>query len=249
VSKQLHGTPIDFEPNLLDQFSSKDRFGFFYNNFIASEKSYVEDKIANAISHGRVLNVGCGRHGTERTLFPRPQYEIVGVDVSEESLRILNDKKLYDALFKASICSLPFASESFDIVYLRLVLHHLVYPLNILAPGLEECFRVLRRGGILALVEPNSWHPIGALMNIAHMLGIDRHIHGTDDDIALSPLMLRRYLLQFSSNTSTHVVTYSWRRLPIPLQTLINRLDRGLKSIAARAPYFGHTLMMIGQKR
>jgi SAM-dependent methyltransferase len=249
MAEQLHGTPIEYEANLLDRISSTTRFSFFYRNFIAREKSRVEEQITQVISHGKVLNVGCGRHGTERILFPRPQYEIVGVDISESSLRILHEKKLYDALYKGSVSSLPFIDESFDIVYLRLILHHLVFPENLVARGLEECFRVLRRDGILALVEPNSWHPVGALMNVAHLLGVDRHVHGTNDDIALSPLMLYKRLSQYSSRISTHVVTYSWRRLPIALQACINHFDSASDKLLAKAPYFGHTLMMIGQKR
>jgi SAM-dependent methyltransferase len=208
----------------------------------------VRRDIRSIIPQGKVLNVGCGRHGTERAFFPKPHYQIVGVDVSEESLRLLAEKHLYDALYKASIASLPFADESFDIVYLRLVLHHLVYPKNLLASGVEECFRVLKRGGVLALVEPNSWHPVGALMNVAHRLGVDRRIHGTDDDVALSPLALRKILRRFTPEISMHAVTYNWRRLPIRLQRWICQFDAASDRIFPNAPYFGHTLLVISRK-
>jgi SAM-dependent methyltransferase len=244
----LHGTPIDNEDNLLDRFSNEERLGYYYTNFLATEKSLVNEKITDVIPRGKVLNVGCGRHGTERSLFPSPHYEIFGIDVSDESLQILQAKNLYNSVFQASISSLPFSPDSIDIVYLRLILHHLVYPNNIVGEGIDECFRVLKKGGILALIEPNSWHPIGALMNIAHKLGIDLYIHGTDDDVALSPLMLHKQLSRFGSSISSHAISYSWRRLPISLQFVIDRLHSSLRGPSEKLPYFGHTLMMIAQK-
>lgn len=246
--KSLHCTPIEREVNLLDGLSRHDRLRYFSDFLLESEQGLVKDKIASVVPRGKVLNVGCGRHGTERTFFPADDYEIYGVDVSYESLQILRDRNVYDGILKASITSLPAASGSFDVVYLRLILHHLVYPHNLLEDGLRECFRVLRPGGVLALVEPNSWHPVGAMLNVAHALGLDMYIHGTDDDVTLSPLKLRRQLARHGRHLSTHAVTYSWRRLPIPVQSFCNRMHRRLGKFNDKAPFFGHTIMMIAVK-
>ena len=240
---------LPLDKSLLDRISNQERFAHYYDSFVAAEKALISDRIFPCVPHGRVLNVGCAANGVERTLFPVSHYEIFGVDINAEDLRNLQQKKLYDGLYRANIVSLPFHQNSIDIIYLRLVLHHLVYPDNILRKGLQECFRVLRSGGILALVEPNSWHPVGAAMNAAHKLGFDMYIHGTDDDVALSPLTLRGIVMPYSSQVSGHAVTYSWRRLPIPLQTYIDRTQRRLRIILERLPYFGHTLMMIAHKR
>jgi SAM-dependent methyltransferase len=158
------------------------------------------------------------------------------------------EKSTFDYVFRGSITSLPVASDSFDVVYLRLILHHLVYPKYALEDGLRECFRVLKPGGMLALVEPNSWHPVGALMNLAHALGLDMYIHGTDDDVALSPRALRKMLSNSASDVSTHVVTYSWRRLPIPIQEVCYRFQHVVGKFSTKVPYFGHTLMMTAVK-
>jgi SAM-dependent methyltransferase len=242
-----HSTPI--ADSILDKLSRRDRFQHYYNNLLATEKRLVEENIAPIIPRGRVLNVGCGGNGTERSLFPLSCYDIFGADVNEKDLRILQTKRLYKALCKADIASLPFASNSFDIVYLRLVLHHLIYPRNILDEGLRECFRVLKPGGILAMVEPNSWHPVGALMNLAHRLGIDLYIHGTDDDVALSPSMMVNRLSPHAMYVSAYAISYNWRRLPIPVQRIVDRCHTSLKTISSRCPYLGHTLMMIARKR
>lgn len=237
------------EDNLLDRVSRRDRFEHYYTSFFATEKTLVKENIIRHLPRGMILNVGCSSIGTERRLFPTSDYEIYGVDINRESLKILQSKKLYGALYNATISSLPFGEGTFDIIYLRLVLHHLIYPENVLAKGLEECFRVLKTGGILALVEPNSWHPIGTLMNIAHLFGIDLYVHGTDDDVALSPLMLRRILALYGTDLSTHVVSYNWRRLPIFCQNFIDFFHSHVKNPSDKLPYFGHTLMMLARKR
>ena len=244
----LHGTPIENEDNLLDRFSSADRLDYLSKNFFAVERALVAEKVATVVPRGIVLNVGCGRHGTERDLFPKPNYAIYGVDTNEESLKILAERHSYEGLAKGSITSLPVPSAAVELVYLRLILHHLVAPRNLLAEGLRECFRVLKPGGMLVLVEPNSWHPVGALMNLAHALRLDLYIHGTNDDVALSPLMLRKRLSTFASDISTHVVTYTWRRLPISVQRVCNRIQSRMGGLSERVPFFGHTLMMIAVK-
>jgi SAM-dependent methyltransferase len=244
--KQKSSFPQD--GNLLDRLSTQKRFAHYYGRFVDSEKALVSENIIDVIPNGKILNVGCGQSGVERTLFSTTGYRIYGVDVNAEELQILRDKKLYDGLYRGSISSLPFGDNSFDIIYLRLVLHHLIYPDNILSEGLRECFRVLRSGGILALVEPNSWHPVGAMMNLAHRLRLDLYIHGTDDDVALSPLHLQRILGQYSERVSIHTVTYNWRRLPIALQACVDRSHVTLRTVLDKLPYFGHTFMMVAHK-
>jgi SAM-dependent methyltransferase len=244
----VHGTPIEKDDNLLDRFSSGERLDYFAKTFFAVEKALVAEKVTTVVPRGNVLNVGCGRHGTERILFPKPNYAIYGVDTNEESLRILANQRTYEGLAKGSITSLPVPSAAVDVVYLRLILHHLVAPRNLLGDGLQECFRVLKPGGMLVLVEPNSWHPVGALMNLAHALRLDMYIHGTNDDVALSPLMLRRRLSLFASDISTHVVSYAWRRLPISVQELGGRMQARMGRLSEKVPFFGHTLMMTAVK-
>ncbi|HEX6251461.1 MAG TPA: class I SAM-dependent methyltransferase [Gemmatimonadaceae bacterium] len=244
----VHGTPITNYDNLLDRLSSGERFDYFARNLAAAEERLVAAHVRTVVPSGVVLNVGCGRHGTERSLFPPDRYGIFGVDVSEESLRILHAGGTYEGVLGGSITQLPFPDACADVVYLRLILHHLVAPNYLLHDGLAECFRVLRSGGVLALVEPNSWHPIGAMMNLAHHLKLDMAVHGTDDDVALSPRKLRAELAPYSSRISMHAMTYAWRRMPIGMQAFVGRLqDRG-RRLTERVPHFAHTLFVAAVK-
>ena len=69
------------------------------------------------------------------------------------------------------------------------MLHHVAY-----AGPLEPCFaearRLLRPGGALVAIEPNIYHPIGAALSLANRAGLGVRVHGTPDDIPLSPRRL-----------------------------------------------------------
>ena len=79
-----------------------------------------------------------------------------------------------------------FEPGSFDVVLYRLVLHHIAYQ-GSLAPVFEEAARLLRPGGALVAVEPGSLHPVGVGLALANALGLGTAVHGTPDDIPLSP--------------------------------------------------------------
>ena len=86
---------------------------------------------------------------------------------------------------------LPFEPASFDVVLYRLVLHHVVYQ-GPLGPVFAEAARLLRPGGALVAVEPGLWHPVGAGLALANRAGLGPAVHGTPDDIPLSPRTLTR---------------------------------------------------------
>ena len=79
--------------------------------------------------------------------------------------------------------------RSFDVVLYRLVLHHLVFQ-GPLAPVFSEAARLLRPGGALVAIEPGLWHPVGLGLALANEAGVARAVHGTPDDIPLSPRRL-----------------------------------------------------------
>jgi len=96
--------------------------------------------------HGRALDVGCG-HGIRSELMAkhRPGVEVLGIDRSSELLELVNAKTSLSnlAFQKADLYELPFADQSFDFIYSRLVFMHLTDPLA----ALNELKRVLKPGG------------------------------------------------------------------------------------------------------
>src|SRR2546423_3090147 len=113
------------------------------------------DEFADA----RLLEVGCGM-GTDLLQFARGGAKVTAVDLTPRSIEISRKHlELYDQLgeFAISDCEyLPFAAESFDVVYSNGVLHHTPDT----ETAIREIHRVLRPGGLarVMLYHRNSWN-------------------------------------------------------------------------------------------
>ncbi len=59
-----------------------------------------------------------------------------------------------------------------------------------LSPCFSEAARLLRPGGALVAIEPGLWHPVGLGLALANRAGVASAVHGTPDDIPLSPRRL-----------------------------------------------------------
>jgi len=120
-------------------------------------------RLAKIRPEARVLEVGCGSGGLLRRLAVQARL-VVGVDLSEEGLRLAR-VRIPDAsctlLIRAGATALPFEAASFDAVVAQHLLEHLPDPIE----GIREWRRVLRPGGLLALVTPNALFPDPSLFH------------------------------------------------------------------------------------
>ena len=228
--------------NLLDRHSRPETLQVHYDQEYRRERALLDRRLP--LDGGDVLSVGCGWH-PGRHLFPKPAFRMTGVDLDEATVRHLLESGELDAGTAARAGELPYEPASFDVVLYRLVLHHIAYqgPLD---PVLEEAARLLRPGGAVVAVEPGRWHPVGAGLALANRLGLGPWVHGTPDDIPLSPRALLRSTRAAGLEPELHTVTYGWRRLPPAAQWALHRLDP-LGSWRVVAP-FGHTLMLIARR-
>ena len=151
-----------------------------------------------------------------------------------------------DEAFVGHAGRLELPPRSFDVVLYRLVLHHLAFH-GSLEPYFAEAARLLRPGGAMIAIEPGLWHPVGAALAVANRLGVAAAIHGTPDDIPLSPARLVADARAAGLAPELHAVTYLWRRLAPALQASLAPLD-ALGSRPRAAP-LGHTLMLIARRR
>jgi SAM-dependent methyltransferase len=108
------------------------------------------------LSRVRALDVGCGP-GTSHS-FLAPLGELVGVDKSEQLVAAARRRHPEREYVVASGDSLPFEDASFDLAFAVCVLHHV--PVGERRAFVEEVVRVVRPGGLLAILEHNPWNPL-----------------------------------------------------------------------------------------
>ena len=108
----------------------------------------------------RVLEIGCGL-GEISALLAKSGAEITAFDLSRNSVLTtrrranLNGVEEQIALTVAAGEALPFADESFDVLFGKAILHHLDVNLSS-----DQLARVLKTGGKAAFVEPMGMNPI-----------------------------------------------------------------------------------------
>jgi len=226
--------------NLLDRVSRRSTLESNYEHMMDRERQLVEARLE--LEGGDVLSVGAGWH-PGRHLFPAPAFSLVAVDADPERAAGATSSGRADRAHVGRAGSLDFLpSRSFDVVLYRLVLHHIAFQ-GPLAPCFTEAARLLAPGGALVAIEPGLWHPVGLGLAVANRTGLATAVHGTPDDIPLSPRRLLAEARAAGLAGELHAVTYSWRRLAPALQRVIEACDRiGSRS---RAAAFGHTLMLI----
>jgi SAM-dependent methyltransferase len=228
--------------NLLDRLSKSATLQVHYDHMMSRERRLVRQA---GIEGGDVLAVGAGWH-PGRHIFPAPAFRLVAVDADPGRVAGLKQSGRADEVHLGWAGRLELADESFDVVLYRLVLHHIAYQ-GPLSPCFVEAARLLRPGGSLVAIEPGLWHPVGLGLQLANRTGLATSLHGTPDDLPLSPRRLCFEARGAGLEAELHAVTYAWRRLPVPVQRLVQPLDE--LGSRRRAAAFGHTLMLIARKR
>jgi SAM-dependent methyltransferase len=232
-----------YEPdNLLDRRSDPATLQLHYDHEYRREREVLDRRLG--LAGGEVLSVGCGWH-PGRHLFPSPAWRMTAADLNPAMVEHLVGAGEVESGVAGRAGELELPPASFDAVLYRHVLHHVVFQ-DPIAPCLEEAARLLRPGGALVAIEPSLWHPVGGGLELANRAGLGTLVHGTPDDVPLSPRRLLREARAAGLEPELHAVTFSWRRLPRAAQRAIHRLD-GLGSRPRLAP-FGHTLLLIARR-
>lgn len=228
--------------NLLDRHSARATLELNYAHAQARERRLLDRHLG--ITGGRALSVGCGWH-PGRHLLPAPAWHLVAADADPAKVAGVLQTGRADEGHVGYAGRLGLPAGAFDVVLYRLVLHHLAYR-GPLAPCFAEAARLLAPGGALVAVEPGLWHPVGAALALANRAGLATRIHGTPDDIPLSPRRLCAEARAAGLRPALYAVTYAWRRLAPALQRALWPLDE-LGGRPRLAP-LGHTLMLIARR-
>jgi SAM-dependent methyltransferase len=178
----------------------------------------------------RVLEVGVGL-GTDFVRFGRAGAKLSGVDLTEASIdlvrRRLDLEGLRANLQVADAEALPFADESFDLVYSWGVLHHTPDP----EKALSEVRRVLgpRREARVMLYSRRSWVALGVRLRYAVLLGrpwrqsaslLAEHVESPGTKAYTQP-ELERLFSAFNRVSYTRFLTPYDRRVGGPLVDLL----------------------------
>ncbi|MFW9793698.1 MAG: class I SAM-dependent methyltransferase [Candidatus Thorarchaeota archaeon] len=95
-----------------------------------------------------VLDVGCGTGNNTLLLAESTSARVVGLDISLGMLQKASAKMKHIPLVQAPADSLPFASNTFDFIFMTEVVHHLPDP----GSSIEEIYRTLDKTGSLCIV-------------------------------------------------------------------------------------------------
>jgi len=127
----------------------------------------------------RVLEYGCGL-GEVCVLLAKSGAKVTGFDLSPVSVAVARQRAAINHveadidLVVAPGERLPFADESFDVVFGKAILHHL--DVN---AGMADLARVLKPGGKVAFAEPMGMNPILNFIR-AHVPYPHKHPRGAD---------------------------------------------------------------------
>ena len=228
--------------NLLDRLTSRSMRERHDRQVMRRERQVLARRLP--LPGGDVVSVGCGWN-PGRHLFPAPAFRLLGIDSDPERVAGVLSAGRADEARVGHAGALGLAPGSFDVVLYRLVLHHIAYQ-GPLGPCFREAATALRPGGALVAIEPGLWHPVGLSLALANRAGVATAVHGTPDDIPLSPRLLSAEARSAGLVPELHALTYTWRRLPPVLQLALQPLE-GLGS-RPRAAVGGHTLMLIARR-
>jgi 2-polyprenyl-3-methyl-5-hydroxy-6-metoxy-1,4-benzoquinol methylase len=118
---------------------------------LQAPRTKVALDLAARLEVERALDVGSGDGEVSAALAQLTGATVVCGDISEVAVRRCRDRGLEAHQIELGIQPLPFADETFDLVFMTEVLEHLVRPDQAIA----DVRRLLRPGGHLVLSTPN----------------------------------------------------------------------------------------------
>jgi len=175
----------------------------------------------------RILDVGCGDGLVDVFLEKTfPSFSINAIDVSADSIALAKEKQLHNTVFSQfDGLHIPFDDNSFDLILLASVLHHINFELH--DSFISEVIRVLKPGGRIYVFEHNPKNPF------------TRHIVRTcvfDKDARLLRASYAQQLLKENgcSNLLCHFILFFPR---MKWLKPLHRLERHLSSLPYGAQY------------
>jgi SAM-dependent methyltransferase len=177
-------------------FAQKIFLSLAYNVWRRELKRFVR---AQKATHLRVVDVGCGPGvllGCLQTWFP--ETELIGIDQSEELLKVAQLRCKGMTAVKGDASALPLPDGFADVVFALHIVEHLIQPSQFFA----EARRVVRPGGMFVIATPNA-EGLGAKV-------MGRRWNGYSDPTHVSlhgPSFWRKLLVKSGFDIASHGTT------------------------------------------
>jgi ubiquinone/menaquinone biosynthesis C-methylase UbiE len=165
----------------LEKFRLKPGEDFYAFNRSSATHVGVNEFLGD-LSDKHVLEYGCGL-GQMSSLLAKNCAKVTSFDISINSVEVTRKRgKLNNVDEKIELIvsageNLAFASESFDVIFGKAILHHLNVGL-----GWQDLYRMLKPGGKAVFIEPMGMNPI---LNFArdHLPYISKNPRGADSPL------------------------------------------------------------------
>ncbi|HOO57121.1 MAG TPA: class I SAM-dependent methyltransferase [bacterium] len=157
VCGMLYINPQLDEQKILDQYEKLESQLYWVDVLqTPAQLKYDTKKFRGALADidtfsdpGKLLDVGCSL-GIFLDLARKKGWDVTGVELNQRARKVAKKKFGLDLLDKP-LNELDLEDESFDVVTLWEVLEHLTDPNSML----DECYRLLKPGGMLVILVPN----------------------------------------------------------------------------------------------
>lgn len=207
--------------------------------------AFMQDFEKKLADHSIVVEAGCGT-GQTLALFKK-RHEAIALDISPQALALAG-KTADPSLVLGTIFSIPFRDNSCDLVYNSGVIEHFRDPQN--AAAVREMARVVRKGGYVIIIVPNTycpWYRLGKWVAVC----LKKFEFGYEEDYSLS-----RLRSVIGSAGLAIISEFGLQALP-PLATnahqlLPERIRKGFGRIEGILPckqYYGYAVGIIAQKK
>ena len=129
----------------------------------------------------KVLMLGCGTGDESRILEEYGATDIVGVDLSVESIKIAKSSYPKHQFLVGDMHKLPFEDETFDFVYSSLAVHYSDQPDKVYS----EVQRILKQDGmfLFSIGHPLRWSVESVLINNKECRIIGYNISNTENEV------------------------------------------------------------------
>ena len=108
----------------------------------------------------------------------------ISVNISKEARELFKRERLKLRFVVSDLCEIPFADESFDLLYSMGTIEH--FPQYFQA--VSECFRVLRRKGLAIIGVPNKFDPFLRPLLVAALYKLGLYSYGYEKSFSMSQL-------------------------------------------------------------